>query len=467
MGVGLDKAAQSASNTSKMLNRLVYSMARYTVICEGIQKLGNLWSTVIGGAYDYGNMIETTRVGMAGILPSMMQINRQQLSWNQSLTISSKIMKDLQNESLKTSATASELIDTFRALLGPGLGAGMSIEQIEKFTTVGVNAVKSLGLDGVQLVQELRDLVQGGIRPASSTLATALGISDADIKKAKESSEGLYKFLMDRMKGFEYSALETNNTVKGRIDQIKEGLQRGIAEGTEPHSCMYSEAHKEFGESIIQVDKSTKEWKINPEFISSISTISGSMVEMVESAKKVGEFMCSGLVGATYVGKTAVAALGQVGEHIGEIVTLWAGFKASKYIKDLMQILSVTREERELHTGLGRDIQGMQDKFNGRLEAQKKALKYEEEEKRLVDSALNSFADVTGQISESASKAQTLNSILESNENSITNLAKKWQAMGMSIKESVTWQNKIVSLVNGGYNVAAMVQIGKGDVRAR
>lgn len=467
MALGLDKAAQSASNTSKMLNRLVYSMARYTVIYEGIQKLGNLWSTVIGGAYDYGNMMETNRIGMAGILASMMQINGQQLSWNQSLTISSKIMKDLQNESLKTSATASELIDTFRALLGPGLGAGMSIEQIEKFTTVGVNAVKSLGLDGVQLVQELRDLVQGGIRPASSTLATALGISDADIKKAKESSEGLYKFLMDRMKGFEYSALETNNTVKGRIDQIKEGLQRGIAEGTEPLRGMYSEALKEFGESIIQVDKSTKEWKINPEFINSISTVSGSMVEMVESAKKVGEFMSSGLVGATYVGKTAVAALGQVGEHIGEIVTLWAVFKASKYIKDLMQILSVTREERELHTGLGRAIQGMQDKFNGRLEAQKKALKYEEEEKRLVDSALNSFADVTGQISESASKAQTLNSILESNENSITNLAKKWQAMGMSIKESVTWQNKIVSLVNGGYNVAAMVQIGKGDERAR
>ena len=93
-------------------------------------------------------------------------------------------------------------------------------------STVGVNAVKSLGLDGVQLVQELRDLVQGGIRPASSTLATALGISDADIKKAKESSEGLYKFLMDRMKGFEYSALETNNTVKGRIDQIKEAISR-------------------------------------------------------------------------------------------------------------------------------------------------------------------------------------------------------------------------------------------------
>lgn len=467
MALGLDKAAQSASNTSKMLNRLVYSMARYTVIYEGIKKLGDLWSTVVGGAYDYGNMMETNRVGMAGILASMMQINGQQLSWNQSLTISSKIMNDLQNESLKTSATASELIDTFRALLGPGLGAGMSIEQIEKFTTVGVNAVKSLGLDGVQLVQELRDLVQGGIRPASSTLATALGISDADIKKAKESSEGLYKFLMDRMKGFEYSALETNNTVKGRIDQIKEGLQRGIAEGTAPLRGMYSEALKEFGESIIQVDKSTKEWKINPEFISSISSVSGSMVEMVESAKKVGEFMSSGLVGASYVGKTAVAALGQAGNHIGEIVTLWAGFKVSKYVKDLMQILSVTREERELQTGLGRAIQGMQDKFNGRLEAQKKALKYEEEEKRLVDSALNSFADVTGQISESASKAQTLNSILESNENSITNLAKKWQAMGMSIKESVTWQNKIVSLVNGGYSVAAMVQIGKGDERAR
>lgn len=101
------------------------------------------------------------------------------------MRISNGILKDLNDAALRTAATSEDLIEAFRALLGPGLEAGMTIDQLKEFTTVGVNAVKSLGLPRNQIVQELRDMVQGGIRPQSSTLATSLGLTDADIKEAK------------------------------------------------------------------------------------------------------------------------------------------------------------------------------------------------------------------------------------------------------------------------------------------
>lgn len=466
----IEKTTKSAESMNKMLNRLVYSMARYTVIYNGIQKLGNIWDTVVGGAYEYGNMIETNRVGMAGILTSMMQINGQQLTWNQSMSMSSKIMTDLQNESLKTSATAGELIDTFRALLGPGLGAGMSIEQIEHFTTVGVNAVKSLGLDGVQLVQELRDLVQGGIRPASSTLATALGISDADIKKAKASSEGLYKFLMDRMKGFEYSALETNNTVKGRIDQITEGLQRGIAEGAEPLRKVYSEALKEFGESVVQVNKQTKEWKVNPAFIQSVNGLSETAINIGKQVKAIGEVAMPFVEG---IGSTALTLLGQASNHLGMIATIWAGFKISKYLKDFVQLLVVSREERDLQTGIGRTIQGINDKINHRVEKQKEALKKEKEEKewleeenQLIDNAVLSYGKMVSSISKSASETKTLNDLVESNEASVTRLAERWEAMGLKAGTAATYQNMAVKALNGGASEKTVMKIVEAGERA-
>ncbi len=466
----IEKTTKSAEGMNKMLNRLVYSMARYTVIYNGIQKLGNIWDTVIGGAYEYGNMIETNRVGMAGILTSMMQINGQQLTWNQSMSMSSKIMTDLQNESLKTSATAGELIDTFRALLGPGLSAGMSIEQIEHFTTVGVNAVKSLGLDGVQLVQELRDLVQGGIRPASSTLATALGISDADIKKAKASSEGLYKFLMDRMKGFEYSALATNNTVKGRIDQITEGLQRGIAEGAEPLRKVYSDALKEFGESIVQVNKQTKEWKVNPAFIQSVNGLSETAINIGKQVKEIGE-VAMPFVGA--IGNTALTLLGQASNHLGMIAAIWAGFKISKYLKDFMQLLVVSREERDLQTGIGRTIQGINDKINHRVEKQKEALKKEkeeqewlEEENQLIDNAVLSYEKMVSGISKSASETKTLNDLVESNEASVTRLAERWEAMGLKAGTAATYQNMAIKALNGGAGEKTVMKIVEAGERA-
>lgn len=465
-----DQAANSVSNMNKMINRLTYSVMRYTVIYEGIQKLGDLWSTVVGGAYDYGNMIETNRVGMAGILSSMLQINGQQLTWNQSLQVSSKIMRDLQNESLKTSATAGELIDTFRALLGPGLSAGMSLEQIEHFTTVGVNAVKSLGLDGVQLVQELRDLVQGGIRPASSTLATSLGITDADIKKAKASSEGLYKFLMNRMKGFEYSALETNNTVKGRLDQIKEGLQRGIADGTAPLRGVYSEALKNLGNSLIQVNKETKEWKINPEFVSTLDSVSSTMVDLGTQAKDVGEAI---LPWAKGIGGTVATAFGQLSSHLGMIAAVWGTMKISKVAKDFLQILTVSREERDIQTSIGKLFQGLNDKVSGYAEKQKRALEiqkekeaWQAEENRLIDNAILSYDKMVSGISKGAEEARTLNEMVQSNENSVVNLAKKWQAMGLEANTAIRFQNKAIAAMNGGDFKGTMSAIASGDAAA-
>ncbi len=466
----IEKTTKSAESMNKMLNRLVYSMARYTVIYNGIQKLGNIWDTVVGGAYEYGNMIETNRVGMAGILSSMMQINGQQLTWNQSMSMSSKIMTDLQNESLKTSATAGELIDTFRALLGPGLGAGMSIEQIEHFTTVGVNAVKSLGLDGVQLVQELRDLVQGGIRPASSTLATALGISDADIKKAKASSEGLYKFLMDRMKGFEYSALETNNTVKGRIDQITEGLQRGIAEGAEPLRKVYSDALKEFGESVVLVNKQTKEWKVNPAFVQSINGLSETAINIGKQVKAIGEVAMPFVEG---IGSTVLTLLGQASNHLGMIATIWAGFKLSKVLKDFMQLLVVSREERDLQTSIGRTIQGINDKINHRVEKQKEKLKkqkeekeWQEEENQLIDNAVLSYGKMVSGITKTASETKTLNDLVQANEASVTRLAERWEAMGLNAGTAATYQNMAVKALNGGASEKTIMKIVEAGERA-
>lgn len=465
-----EKSANSISNMNKMINRLTYSVMRYTVIYEGIQKLGDLWNTVIGGAYEYGNMIETNQVGMAGILSSMLEINGKQLSWNQSLQISSKIMKDLQNESLKTSATAGELIDTFRALMGPGLNAGMSLEQIEKFTTVGVTAVKSLGLDGIQLVQELRDLVQGGIRPASSTLATALGITDADVKKAKQSSEGLYKFLMDRMKGFEYASLETNNTVKGRLDQIKEGLQRGVAEGTEPLRGIFSSTLKELGDSVIKVNRQTMEWKVNPEFVDSLKTASDTVIKLGTGAKNVATELAPM---ASALGGTAFAGIGQLADNLGYIAAAWGVIKFSKIAKDMLQILTVSRENREIQTSFGRFWQGLNDKMSGYAAKQKEAAEREkerlawiEEENKLIDDAIISCDKIVSRISNSAKEAETLNGMVKANADSVVNLAEKWQAMGMSAKEAIATQNKIVWLTNNGYSLEAMNQTRSGNARA-
>ncbi len=277
------------NSTNTAANNLSKSLKDYAAIGAGIaagatgiysltDKIGEIFSQ---GAGFYKSM-ETNAIGMAGILTSMTTLNGETLKWNDALNISQGIINKLNDDALKTAATSEELITTFRALLGPGLGAGMNIEQIQKLTTVGVNAVKSLGLNKTQLVQELRDLVQGGIQPASSTLATALGLKDSDIKAAKASAEGLYSFLMKRLQGFEQAALATPQTLTGMQEQLQEGLTRSLAVGLEPVMNEYKDFLQAINSQVISPDTG-----INQEFVANIKMASEHVANMWQGFENI------------------------------------------------------------------------------------------------------------------------------------------------------------------------------------
>ena len=466
MADSFDGAAKSVSNMDKMVNRLIYSVMRYTVIYEGIKKIGDLWGTIVGGAYDYANMIETNQIGMAGILSSMTKIDGKQTTWNQAMAVSKQVMKDLQSESIKTAATAQELIDTFRALLGPGLASGMTIKQIEKLTTVGTNAVKSLGLPSNQIIQELRDLVAGGIRPSSSTLATSLGITDADIKAAKQSTEGLYSFLINKMKGFEMATTQTSNTVAGKLDQIKEGLQRGIAEGMSPLRDVYSDILGDIAKKLVVIDKTTYQWQINPAFTSALTDVSVTIMRIGGSLKSIWETSSPYL---SIFANAAKGVFGSIVNNLGLVVAGFAAFKTKDILNDLVNIATMNRFDYNAQTSIGKAIQGIRDKITGRIEKHKEEIALQEREKELIDGAVESYARMLHTAENAYAYVKTLNAMANA-PGSITNLAAKWQGMGMSEAEAVARQNNIVGLSNkygmDGYDKYIKQAIEAGDKAA-
>ena len=466
MADSFDGAAKSVSNMDKMVNRLIYSVMRYTVIYEGIKKIGDLWGTIVGGAYDYANMIETNQIGMAGILSSMTKIDGKQTTWNQAMAVSKQVMKDLQSESLKTAATAQELIDTFRALLGPGLASGMTIKQIEKLTTVGTNAVKSLGLPSNQIIQELRDLVAGGIRPSSSTLATSLGITDADIKAAKQSTEGLYSFLINKMKGFDMAATQTSSTVAGKLDQIKEGLQRGIAEGMSPLRDVYSDILGDIAKKLVVIDKTTYQWQINPAFTSALTDVSVTIMRIGESLKSIWETSSPYL---SIFANSAKGVFGSIVNNLGLVIAGFAAFKTKDILNDLVNIATMNRFDYNAQTSIGKAIQGIRDKITGRIEKHKEELALQEREKALVDGAVESYARMLHTAENAYAYVKTLNAMANT-PGSITNLSAKWQGMGMPEAEAVARQNNIVGLANkygmDGYDKYIKQAIEAGDKAA-
>lgn len=443
----VSKSAESVRNLDKMVSRLGYSVARYAVIYQGLKGIGNLFDTAVGGAYRYAKNIETNEIGMSGILTSMMTLNGKTLEWNEAMSVSKGIIKDLQSESLKTAATAEELINTYRAILGPGLSAGMKLDEIKTLTTVGVNAVSSLGLPSNQIIQELRDLVQGGIRPANSTLATSLGLTDADIKAAKQSSEGLFKFLMNRLKGFELATKYTQDTVRGALAQIEEGVQRGIAEGAKPLYDAYGGTLRGIANSLVTIDEKTKEAKINPEFEKSVENISNRTLSIAKDLKDVGE------TALPYLSSAASPVMGTMGHFFDNIklaIGALALYKGSKFFGDLLMVFSDRNYQST--TAVGRILQGWRDRLSGvaqeyeRLELKQKA-----------------FIDTMAEIEQGVTAYNALDSYIKSSGNSVTNLADKWKRMGMSAEEAAQWQNRVYKTLQTGGEEAAERVIRTAD----
>lgn len=444
VGIGTIATQATQANTAletlnKTFSRLAYATARYAIVYRGVSALSNAFSEIVGGGIEYAKSLEENKLGISGILTSMTNLNGKTLEWGQALQISDGILNRLQESALKTSASATELVEAFRAILGPGLAGGMTVQQIEDFVTVGVNAVKSMGLPSNQVVQELRDLVQGGIRPASSTVATSLGITDADIKKAKNSAEGLYNFLMERMKGLKIAALKRQDITRGLEEQIKEGLQRGIADGSLVWKSFYTNVLKDIADKVVTLDEKTGKMEINKEFLKDIHDISENFVNIANQSITIGKTLAP-LV------KTAVinplASIGGYASNHLQYIAMYIGLKKMlPHLIDVMNILGNKRSEYNATTFTGKFIQGTGDKLYGR---QAELERLTEEQNRLTDA-------ITRTIEKTNEFIHTGN-MLENCENSIYNLGKRWEEMGLNVN---TAKNAIreatIALAHGNY----------------
>ena len=351
---GLNRAA---SSTSSIFKGVTMQAAGLTAALTGLYGVSEAVGNLIKAPYEFAKNMETNQIGISGILQSMTKLDGKTLEWNTAMRISGGILHDLNDAALRTAATSEDLIEAFRALLGPGLAAGMNIEQLKEFTTIGVNAVKSMGLPRNQIVQELRDLVQGGIRPQSSTLATSLGLADADIKAAKESSEGLYAFLMKRMEGFKAAALATPKTMAGLMDQIKEGYTRTAADGT---AEIYS-YYKELLGKVANLFLDQETFKLDEDLVKNVSAFSTHVVNAARGLENVGS------AGWTVIGpalETAGTAAGVLADNTELIVKGFAAWKLGGIVLDLGNVVTQTNNAYQAQTLLGTAVQKVSGYWN-------------------------------------------------------------------------------------------------------
>src|SRR3972149_6315240 len=261
--------------------------------------------------------VEDTKLGMASILISMGRINGIAPTLPEALAISSGMMDKLVADSMRFGMSIEALANTLRATLAPGLAAGMSLDEIQKVATVGTIAVKTIGLDARQTVQEVRDLVAGGIQAASSTLATSLGIKDADIKRWKEAGT-LYDELMNKMSGFQIASAENANTLSGSwsILQTKIALLMSSDNG---FNALKSTV-KGISDYIGKFNEQTNKMEFNPDLVKSVKAYWDILVSVGDVLGGIGKT----IVTLSPVISFVATALSTVAKYMLEIAAIAA-----------------------------------------------------------------------------------------------------------------------------------------------
>lgn len=278
--------AHTVSVRASGVNNLIHQLALVSAAFYGIKGVMNAiqgsFDAIIGSGLEYQKQIENARIGIASIYASMTQINGTKTTFEQGLGIANEVVDKLQQVAAVTAATPKDLLTTFQGLAGPGLGAGMTTDELIKFTTTGVNAAKAMMLPPTQFIQELRDLVQGGIQPASSTIATALGLRDSDIKAMKSSADGLFKSLMEKMEGFSEGAGMYTETITGKMELLKQAFVRASAEFTSTFEVEIKSALDGISSLFADIDTKAGTFTINPEITDTIKELKLDLLEVMD-----------------------------------------------------------------------------------------------------------------------------------------------------------------------------------------
>ena len=448
----LAKANTQAVTLSGSLSKAweIYETISFSAfkLVYGIDAIGQAVTALVSPGWQLANLLETEQIGMAGILSSMTSLHGESLKWNDAMAMSKVIMKDLTIEAAKTAATSEELITTFRALLGPGLGAGMSVEEIKQATVTGVNAVKSMGLDGRQLVQELRDLVQGGIQASSSTLATALGLTDKDIKAAKQSSEGLFKFLMKRLEGFKQSSTEYGNTLSGMLAQVKEGYALAQAQAVEPLRDAAKGILKDIRDVLY-----TKDMQINPAFVEGFKEVGNYVLKIWEALKEVGSSFMPAIEAALNI---AVPLVKLIVDNLKELTIMFLTWNIAKKVNTLFQIKEATDSVTSSQIAQNKAIEEAEAKYkraqNAAMDyANSSALKFnahvEANNQRINTNAIAGQVKMLGSMSNDKS--------LQLWGEELTKLEGKYQKLGASANEAAKYANLVAEVTIKGSKESA------------
>lgn len=219
------RTARNAGNIFFSFRRLIGILAVFTLARQAVSGFQQLISLGLR----FGDSLESAQTSIAGIVLATGELRDEfgeVVTGAEALAraegIAARQIRELRQDALATTATFEQLLDTFQIAVGPGLAAGLNLDEIRQLSVSVSQAATAIGLPQNQLAEEIRSLLSGTIQARTTRIATVLGISNADIRRLQETGD-LFNFLDERFSAFAESAQKQARSTLAGITALAQG----------------------------------------------------------------------------------------------------------------------------------------------------------------------------------------------------------------------------------------------------
>ena len=256
------KVGASAGFIDKQISTMFATFTRFFTALIFVRAFDNL----IQGAKEFisvglslNSTLEDARLGIAALVASAGSFKNIQTGvtlegmdeFNAALHMADEQLAKLRADNLKTAATFEELVRGYQQALGPGLAAGLNLDQIRALTVDITNAALVARVPLREIGQELRAILAGEI-DVNARIAKALQISNEMVKKWQQQNT-LAQELNKRFEKFRVVGELIKQTMSGAVSNLKDTVATISAEITEPAARAIVVAANSISDAFTQV----------------------------------------------------------------------------------------------------------------------------------------------------------------------------------------------------------------------
>lgn len=237
--------------------------------------------------------IETAALSVTGLITSLARVRNAQgevVEGAQAIALAQEAAREqtelLRADTLKTAASYEDLLNAFQTAIGPGLRAGLQLDEIRKLAVRIAQVAPLASVQGNQLAEEIRSLTIGPIRPNTSRIATIFGINNEDVTRAREAGK-LFEFLEERFSGMEVISGRLQFTFDGLVSRVKSLVQLVAGNAS---TGLFGELKNALGD-IQRLLLDPTSLQPRPEVVATFRVLFDALSNVVRAARQAAGFL--------------------------------------------------------------------------------------------------------------------------------------------------------------------------------